>query len=93
MVGRTSDLCECAFILNFGEQRFYESSNMPLILVRIDDPDYKIELVRWQPWPHGRNGFSGFWGYTQTMLDNHRAPAMFPDSVWQLLADETKEGV
>lgn len=48
-----------------------------LILVRRDDSDYKVELVRWQVWLHG------FWGYTRSMLINHRTPCLFPKSVWR----------
>ena len=41
---------------------------MTKILVRKDDPDYRIELVRWQV------TLRGFFGYTATMLANRRAP-------------------
>jgi hypothetical protein len=49
-----------------------------LILIRRDDPDYKVELVRWQNWLHG------YWGYTRQMIRNHRTAALFLKSVWQI---------
>jgi hypothetical protein len=45
-----------------------------LTLARRDAPGMKIELVRWQV------TLRGFFGYTQTMLDMHRTPALY--SVW-----------
>jgi hypothetical protein len=50
---------------------------MTKILVRKDDPEQRIELVRWQ------ETLRGYWGYTQTMITNHRAPCLFPYSVWR----------
>jgi hypothetical protein len=50
---------------------------MVKILARRDDPDYIIALVRWQDVSHG------WWGYTATILANHRAPCLFPRSTWQ----------
>ena len=47
------------------------------ILVRRDDPEQQIELVRWQ------ETLRGWWGMTATMIANHRAPCLFPDIVWQ----------
>ena len=57
---------------------------MRLILIRRDDPEQTVTLVRWQNWPHGRSGFSGWWGQTATMITNHRTPYMFPDGARQL---------
>jgi hypothetical protein len=57
---------------------------MSLILVRRDDPEQTVTLVKWQDWPHGRSGFAGWWGLTETMVKNRRTPCMFPDSVWEL---------
>ena len=45
---------------------------MTKILVRKDDPEQRIELVRWQV------TLRGYWGYTQTMITNHRAPCFLP---------------
>lgn len=49
-----------------------------LVLVRHDDPEVKIELVRWQI------ALRGFFGYTRTMVLNHRTPVLFPNSVWKI---------
>ena len=49
-----------------------------LILARKDEPDYQIELVRWQAVPRG------WWGYTATMLRNHRTPCVFVRDTWQI---------
>ena len=55
------------------------------ILVRRDDPEQQIELVRWQ------ETVRGWWGMTATMLANHRAPCLFPNIVWQEVAVVTAE--
>ena len=52
------------------------------ILVRRDDPEQQIELVRWQ------ETLRGWWGMTATMLANHRAPCLFPNIVWQEISVE-----
>ena len=57
---------------------------MNLILVRRDNSEETVTLVRWQDWPNGRSGFSGWWGLTKTMIANHRTPCMFPESVWRV---------
>jgi hypothetical protein len=49
-----------------------------LTLVRKDEPEYKIELIRWHEHIHG------WWGYTQQMVINHRTPCLFPNRVWQI---------
>lgn len=54
---------------------------MPKSLVRKDDPEYRIELVRWQ------NISRGWFGYTNTMLLNHRTPCVFPRDVWTEISD------
>jgi hypothetical protein len=51
------------------------------ILVRLDDPEQRIELVRWQ------HTLRGWWGFTTTMLANHRAPCLFPRTVWQEISN------
>jgi hypothetical protein len=55
-----------------------------MTLVRKDDPEQTVTLIRWQEWPHGRNGFSGWWGISARMILNHQTPCMFRDSAWQL---------
>lgn len=57
---------------------------MHLILIRRDDPEQIVTLVRWQNRPQGRGGFAGWWGQTATMIGNHRTPCMFPESVWRV---------
>jgi len=52
------------------------------ILVRRDDPEQRIELVRWQ------HTLRGWFGFTQTMFTNRRAPCLFPRAVWS--DDESK---
>ena len=54
---------------------------MTNILIRKDDPDYRIELVRWQV------TLRGFFGYTATMLANRRAPALFPRCTWAEISE------
>ena len=49
---------------------------MTKILVRRDDSEQRIELVRWQ------DVSRGWFGYTQTMITNHRTPAIFPRTTW-----------
>jgi hypothetical protein len=49
---------------------------MTKILVRKDDPEYRIELVRYQEISRG------WFGYTRTMIANRRAPAIFPRDTW-----------
>lgn len=49
---------------------------MTKILIRKDDPDYRIELVRYQEVSRG------WFGYTNTMLANHRTPCVFPRDTW-----------
>ena len=49
--------------------------------VRLDDPDYKIALVRWQ------DVSRGWFGYTQTMITNHRTPAVFPKTTWKEISN------
>jgi len=51
------------------------------ILVRRDDPEQRIELVRWQ------ETLRGFWGFTATMLTNHRAPCLFPRTTWREISE------
>lgn len=55
-----------------------------LVLVRIDEPEYKIALVRFH------DHFAGWFGYTARMLENRRCPCLFPKAVWRI--DKT-EGV
>jgi hypothetical protein len=62
----------------------FRGGTMHLILIRRDDPEQTVTLVRWQNWPQGRGGFAGWWGQTATMIAIHRTPCMFPDGVWQL---------
>jgi hypothetical protein len=64
---------------------------MGLTLVRIDDPDYKVELVRWQDWPNGRSGFAGWWGYTQQMIENRHTPCLFPSATWRVLNRDRRD--
>jgi hypothetical protein len=45
---------------------------MTKILVRRDDPEQRIELVKWQ------DVLRGWSGYTASMLTNQRTPAIFP---------------
>jgi hypothetical protein len=54
---------------------------MPKILVRKDDPEQRIELVRWQ------HTLRGWFGFTATMLTNRRAPALFPNVTWKEVSD------
>ena len=58
---------------------------MTKILVRRDDPEQQIKLVRWQ------ETLRGWWGMTATMIANHRAPCLFPNIVWQEIAVATAE--
>jgi hypothetical protein len=51
------------------------------ILVRKDDPEQRIELVRWQV------TLRGFWGFTATMIANHRAPCLFPRTAWSEISE------
>jgi hypothetical protein len=51
------------------------------ILVRKDDPEQRIELVKWQV------TLRGFFGYTPTMLTHHRAPCLFPHCVWKEISE------
>ena len=54
---------------------------MTKILVRKDDPEYQIELVRYQE-------ISREWfGLTNTMITNHRAPAIFPRDTWREISE------
>jgi hypothetical protein len=50
---------------------------MPKILVRKDDPEQRIELIR------GHATLRGWFGYTRTMLANRRATALFPNCTWK----------
>lgn len=54
---------------------------MVKVLVRKDDPERRIELVRWQEVSRG------WFGYTQTMIANHRMPAIFPRTTWQEISE------
>jgi hypothetical protein len=54
---------------------------MTKILMRRDDPDQRIELVRWQ------ETLRGFWGFTATMLTNRRTPCFFPRDTWTEISD------
>jgi hypothetical protein len=54
---------------------------MTKILVRRDDPEQRIELVKWQ------DVSRGWWGYTQTMITNRRAPALFPRDTWKEISN------
>ena len=54
---------------------------MTKILVRKDDPEYRIDLVRWQA------TLRGFWGFTATMLANRRAPCLFPHCSWKEISE------
>ncbi|MGB8801388.1 MAG: hypothetical protein WCC97_11920 [Candidatus Acidiferrales bacterium] len=54
---------------------------MTKILVRKDDPDYRVELVRWQ------DVSRGWFGYTASMLLNHRTPAIFPRTTWNEISE------
>lgn len=56
-----------------------------LVLVRRDDSTYRVELLRWQIWD------AGIFGSTQSMIENHRQPALFPNSVWEIAGDEFEE--
>jgi hypothetical protein len=58
--------------------------SMKLTLVRRDDAQVKIELVRWQI------TLRGFFGYTKTMILQHRTPTLFPKSVWRAVNEETR---
>jgi hypothetical protein len=51
------------------------------ILVRKDDPEYRIELVKWQPISRG------WFGLTNTMISNRRAPAIFPRTTWREISN------
>jgi len=51
------------------------------ILVRKDDRTQQIELVRWH------DALRGWFGYTATMLANHRAPALFPRCTWKEISE------
>lgn len=61
---------------------------MNLILVRRDDPEQTVTLVKSQDWRHGRSGFCGIWRLTQSMINDHRTPCMFPDSLWEIAREE-----
>jgi hypothetical protein len=54
---------------------------MTKILVRKDDPEQRIELVKWQ------DVSRGWFGYTASMLTNHRTPAIFPRTTWQEISE------
>ena len=54
---------------------------MTKILVRKDDPDYRIELVRRQ------DVSRGWWGMTATMITNRRAPCVFPRDTWTEISE------
>lgn len=51
-----------------------------LTLVRIDNPESKITLIRWV------EHFHGWWGYSQKIVDNHRTACLFPNCVWRVEA-------
>jgi hypothetical protein len=57
-----------------------------LVLVRRDDPESKVELLRWQPcqW--------GWFGYSRQMILNRRRPAIFLRSVWEPIETKKEEG-
>jgi hypothetical protein len=55
-----------------------------VILVRREDPEQIVELVRWQ------TTLRGWFGYTETMLANHRTPALFLNSIWKLQEERTE---
>jgi hypothetical protein len=48
------------------------------VLVRIDDPAQKVDLVRWQ------NHFGGWWAFSRQIIKNRRTPGLFPNSVWRV---------
>jgi len=54
---------------------------MPKILTRKDDPEYRIELVRWH------DTLRGWFGFTATMLANRRAFALFPNCTWKEISN------
>ena len=54
---------------------------MTKILVRKDDPEQRIELVRW----HDES--RGWFGYTRTMLTNRRTPCLFPRDTWTEISE------
>jgi hypothetical protein len=49
-----------------------------VILVRRDDPEVVIELVKYQV------TLRGYWGVTATMIANHRTPCLFPRTTWEV---------
>jgi hypothetical protein len=51
------------------------------ILVRRDDPEQRIELVKWQTVSRG------WFGLTNTMISNRRTPAIFPRDVWEEISN------
>lgn len=51
-----------------------------LTLVRRDDCNCRIELVKYQD----PATLPYFFGQTQAMIDNHRTAAVFPRSVWKV---------
>ena len=58
-----------------------EDKLMTKILVRKDDPDYRIELVRWH------KTVRGWFGLTNTMISNRCTPLIFPRDVWEEISN------
>ncbi len=54
---------------------------MTKLLVRKDDPEQRIELVRWQSISRG------WWGMTATMITNRRTPCVFPRDTWKEISE------
>jgi hypothetical protein len=54
---------------------------MVKLLIRKDDPEQRIELVRWQV------TLRGWFGFTAMMITNRRAPGLFPRCTWEEISN------